>query len=178
MRPRTIAAIALIWPVLELALLIRVGQWIGGGRTVLILLASTALGVVVMRRAGRGALAELAAASRTGGVTTITADGRPATVRSPGERLVMATAGLLLAVPGFLGTAAGLLLLIPGVGRLARAGASRVLRNRLAAAAPQTQVTVVSVDPLPQTTWDGPDNRPDSRRPAITQRDDGPSDEA
>ncbi|MBK6874259.1 MAG: FxsA family protein [Kineosporiaceae bacterium] len=174
MRPRTLAAIALTWPVLELALLIQVGQRIGVGPTLLILLASSVLGVSVMRRAGRGALADLAEAGRAGGVTTITADGPVSTPRSPGERLVTALAGVLLTVPGLLGTIAGLVLLIPGVGRLASAGASRLVRRRIAAAGPQARVRVISVDPMPPTTAADPD----SRRPAITDRDGGPSDEA
>lgn len=89
---------------------------------------------------------------------TIDAQGRPidprwgpidssAPQRSPADRLLLALAGLLLVVPGLIGSALGLVLLLPGVRPLVRAGVRRVAGRRGWVDQP-AQVRVISVEEI------------------------------
>lgn len=181
MRARVWGAVALALPLIELVVLIQVGRRLGPGPTVLIVLASSVLGLAVVRRAGRTALRDLAAAGRRGAgpeVITLDETGRPlGSVGAPsgrpaGEQAVIALAGLLLLVPGLLTSVTGLVLLIPGVSSLAGAAAARLLRRRRATTGPS--VRVISVEPDPGTA------RPrhgaataNSAEPAVRELDGG-----
>lgn len=99
------------WPVSELYVTALVADQLGWGSTLVLLLALSVLGLVVLRastrRAGR-AMARLDAA----GVDPLVASRSGA---AAADTTVQFAAGLLLLVPGFVTGAAGLLLLIPPV---------------------------------------------------------------
>lgn len=108
----------LLLPILEIVGFIVVGDWIGAGPTILLLLLSAVVGTLLVRRQG---LATLAGAQGALG------RGEP-----PGEALFAGfctvVAGILLIVPGFLSDLVGLTLLVPPV----RRGLGYWLLSRLA----------------------------------------------
>lgn len=95
------------FPLLEIALLIKVGQTIGFWPTIVILIAAAVLGIVVVRQQG------LSIVSRAFAVMN---EGKPP-IEPVFDGFVIIMAGFLLMVPGLLTDAAGLLLLIPPVRR-------------------------------------------------------------
>jgi UPF0716 family protein affecting phage T7 exclusion len=121
-RRRVAGACALLWPVLELALLIQVGARLGVVATLLLLLAGAVAGSLVLRRVGAVGIQRLT-----------TANGHaPAAgpVRPGSETALLVLAGVLLIVPGFLSDVAGLALLLPQVRRaLGRRVGNAVLRR-------------------------------------------------
>jgi len=98
----------LLFPVLEIAIFIVVAAAIGLLWAVVLMLATSAAGFLVLRRAGRGKLAGLRVAVADSDVTAIEAN-------TTGFLTVLA--GLLLLLPGFLTDLAGALLLVPGLRR-------------------------------------------------------------
>lgn len=116
--PRLVLAGILGLGLLELVVLVLTVRWIGLGWTLLALVATSLLGVVVVRRAGTRALAQLGAAVR---------DGRPPTADLADAGGVV-LAGFLLVLPGFVGDLLGAALLA----RPVRVGARRLL-GRVAA---------------------------------------------
>jgi UPF0716 protein FxsA len=110
MLPSLRLALVLIFvafPLLEIVLLIKAGETIGFWPTVAILIASAALGMIVIREQGLSMVSRMLAAMSEG--------------RFPLEPLldgyVLVMAGFLLIVPGFLSDAIGLLLLVPPLRR-------------------------------------------------------------
>jgi len=99
------------WPVTELYVAVLVGQQIGAGWTLLLLLGLSALGVLVLRSNGRAWRTVLADAAPTTGAM-LPPPGTGAAAADAGFRLL---AGLLLLVPGFVSGAVGLVLLFPPV---------------------------------------------------------------
>lgn len=87
----------------EIAVFIVVGNWIGVGWTILLALATSAIGLWLFGREGIRALRALGEASRGG--------------KAPGPAAVdaglVALGGLLVFVPGFVSDVVGLLCLIP-----------------------------------------------------------------
>jgi len=87
----------------EIAVFILVGSWIGVGWTILLALATSAIGLWLVGREGIRALRALGAASRSG--------------NAPGPAVVdaglVAVGGFLVFVPGFVSDIVGLLCLIP-----------------------------------------------------------------
>ncbi|HEX5532966.1 MAG TPA: FxsA family protein [Actinomycetales bacterium] len=110
--PWVLAAIVLL-PVVELFGIITVADRIGGGWTLLLLLAAGAAGVLILSRGGPSTFRRVREASRAG--------------RVPGGELADAfltvVGGVLLLVPGFVTDVLALLCLVPP----ARWGARRVL---------------------------------------------------
>ncbi|MGK2913134.1 MAG: FxsA family protein [Porticoccaceae bacterium] len=94
-------------PLLDLCLLIRVGQAIGSGRTIVLMLLIAALGLAVVRRQGFAAL--LRARERL-------AIGEPPS-REMLDAAVLTVAGLLLLIPGFLTDVMALVGLLPPLRR-------------------------------------------------------------
>ncbi len=180
MRARLVTAALLALPVVELFVLVQVGQWLGAPTTLAIVLASSVLGVLVVRWAGRAALTDLAAlgarrAGRSGQVADVTVDesgrvvGRdPAAPSGTGiaDRALTGLAGALLIVPGLIGTAVGLALLVPGVRSMARALMARTARRPLADGG--AGVRIVSVGPPAPTDPAGPPD-PRTERPQTTE---------
>jgi UPF0716 protein FxsA len=114
----------LLLAVAEIAAFVAVVHAIGAGWAVLILAATSLLGLALLRREGiRGWRAFRAAAEA----------GRP-----PGTQVSNSLVGLLgallLALPGFITAVAGLLLVIPPVRGLARRGMEHATERRVSAA--------------------------------------------
>lgn len=99
-------------PIVELYLLIRVGGYLGPLPTILLVLGAGVAGIVVLRRQGTTALQRVATRLQAGEV--------PA--EEVAEGALIAAAGLLLLLPGFVSDALALLLLVPIV-RVRLAGA-------------------------------------------------------
>jgi len=123
-RPLALVPLGLaVLAVAEIAVFVAVTHAIGGLWAVLLLLASSIAGMLLLRREGiRGWRAFRAAAE----------SGRP-----PGGQVSNSLVGLLgallLAVPGFVTAVAGLLLLLPGIRGLARGGIERATARRVSA---------------------------------------------
>jgi UPF0716 protein FxsA len=112
-------------PIAELAVVIQVGQEIGVLWTVVLLVADSILGSVLMRAQGRVAWRRFNEAIAAGKV--------PA--REVLDGALVMFGGLLLLTPGFLTDVLGLLLLIPPTRRLVRAALARRLVHRMVASA-------------------------------------------
>ncbi|MEU7042220.1 FxsA family membrane protein [Streptomyces varsoviensis] len=113
------------WAVLEIWLLILVGEAAGGLTVLALLAAGVLLGSVVIKRAGRRAWERLA--------RTVQAAENPAAApagrESSGNGLMM-LGGLLIMIPGLLSDAAGLLCLFPPTRALLRKTFERRLTRR------------------------------------------------
>ncbi|MFC7342733.1 FxsA family protein [Saccharopolyspora griseoalba] len=109
--------ILLIAGVAEISVLAALGNAIGALPTIGLLLAAAALGVWLLRREGRRTLREFTEAARMR---------RPAD-KEISDGMLLAAAGVLIVVPGFISGLAGLLLLLPPV--------RAVVRKRMIAAA-------------------------------------------
>ena len=114
----------LLTGIVEVAVFVLLGRWIGFGWTILLVAAVSVLGLVLLRREGMRAWRGFRAAAE---------DGRP-----PGPQvsdgLVGLLAGALLAVPGLVTGVVGLLLTVPLVRRLARYRVQRAAERRISAA--------------------------------------------
>lgn len=103
----------------ELAIIIQVGQWLGIGWTIALLLAFSLLGAWLLKREGRRAWSQFRQALAAG--------------RWPGDEVaqggLIIFGGALLLTPGFLTDVVGFLCLLPPT----RAVGSRLLRARLTA---------------------------------------------
>ena len=110
--------VGLAFPLLELAVLIKVGQTIGLWWTVLLLLAAAVGGGLIVQHQGLSA-AQRAAQS--------IARGRPP-IEPVADSLMLMLAGVLLVIPGLITDVAGLALLVPWVRRgVARWALARLL---------------------------------------------------
>jgi UPF0716 protein FxsA len=113
-----LALLFLVVPIAELAVLIRVGQWIGVVNTIGMLILVSVVGAWLAKRAGLSVLRRIQRQLELG--------------QMPGVELVdgslVLLAGVLLITPGFLSDILGILLLLPPV----RATVRRVLRRRFA----------------------------------------------
>jgi len=146
----------LLLPVVELVVAVQVGQLIGTGWTVLLVLAGCALGVVVLRRVGLAAVRLLGDRGQWSGP-------RPAgPVGAGAGAALLGLAGVLLLIPGLLTDAVGLVLLLPPVravlGRRLTSAVQRrvvgvvnrrVVRGETAGPADTIQVEVVEVRDVP-----------------------------
>ncbi len=112
-----LALVFLVLPLAEIAVFIAVGSQIGVGWTLALIVATTILGVATVRRQSLANLRSAQAQARTGAM--------------PGREIVhgalIAFAGLLLILPGFITDTLGLLLLLPPL----REAAWRSLRGRV-----------------------------------------------
>lgn len=99
-------------PVLEIAVFIWVGLWLGFLVALGLSVATTLAGLAVLRHAGRAEVERLRTALADTSVARVTLTG-------PGVLAVLG--GILLVLPGFLTDFAGVLLLIPGSRRLVHA---------------------------------------------------------
>lgn len=110
--------LALAFPLLELAVMIKVGQSLGLWQTILIMIASGVAGGLIIQAQGLSAAQRAAQSLQEG--------------RAPLEPVVdsfmLMLAGFLLAVPGFISDAMAVPLLVPPARRaIARWGLSRLL---------------------------------------------------
>jgi UPF0716 protein FxsA len=113
-----LALLFLVVPIAELAVLIRVGQWIGVVNTIGVLILVSVVGAWLAKREGLGVLRRIQCQLELG--------------QMPGVELVdgflVLLAGVLLITPGFLSDILGILLLLPPI----RAAVRRLLRRRFA----------------------------------------------
>ena len=104
-------------PIIEIALFIQVGGWLGLWPTLGIVVLTAGIGTVMLRAQGLAALGELQRKLQVGE--------DPSATLAHGAMILVS--GLLLLTPGFFTDTVGLLLLIPGV----RAAALRFARDRM-----------------------------------------------
>jgi UPF0716 protein FxsA len=113
-------AALLVIPIAEIAVMVKVAEWIGTGQMIALLLSVSVVGLWIVKRQGTGALRRIRAELGAG--------------RVPGSHLVdgvlLLTAGFLLLVPGFLTDAVGLVLLLPPVRAFVRGRLGRRFRTR------------------------------------------------
>ena len=119
---RPIIAAILLLPLAEIVAFVAVAAWLGLGTAFLLMLVTSLLGFVILRRAGRSGLAHLRAA--VDGIQM-----NEGTRLGP-EHLLTIVAGLLLIVPGFLTDLVGATLLIPAVRHLCGSTVRRWLHRR------------------------------------------------
>jgi UPF0716 protein FxsA len=121
---RLVPPALLLAAVLEIVVFVLVGHAISFGGAILLVLAASAAGVLLVRREGMRAWRRFRASAQAG--------------QPPGEQatdgLVGLTAGLLLALPGLLSGALGVLLALPPVRRLARRWVQGAAERRVSAA--------------------------------------------
>lgn len=107
----------IVVPLLELAAIIQVGQWIGVIPTIVILLVDSLLGAYLLKREGRAAWRNFRSALDRAKLPTVeVVDGA-----------LVIFGGALLLTPGFVTDIVGLLLLFPAT----RAVANRMIRSRV-----------------------------------------------
>jgi UPF0716 protein FxsA len=115
--PLLLVALFVVVPLVELVVIIQVGQVIGTAWTVTLLVADSILGAWLLRREGRRAWQQFRVALEE--------------MRWPGDEVtqgaLVIVGGTLLLTPGFVTDVAGFLLLLPPT----RAVVSKVLRARL-----------------------------------------------
>ena len=118
---RRLRLLAGLWALAEVLVLVLVATWIGLGWTILLSLATSALGWYLLARQGVRALTELRERART----------RQHPGRALGDAGLVAVGGLLMVLPGFLGDVLGLLCLLPGTRGVVRAVLTRLVVGRL-----------------------------------------------
>ena len=120
--PWFVAAALLLVPIIEIFVIIQVGQVIGGWPTVALLLVESALGAWLIKREGRRAWNALRTALQTG--------------RMPGRELsdaaLVLVGGTLLLTPGFVTDVFGFFFVLPFTRPLARKLLTGFLGRRLA----------------------------------------------
>ena len=106
-------------PIIEIALFIQVGGWLGLWPTIGIVILTAAIGTMLLRAQGLATLGELQRQLSSGE--------DPSATLAHGAMILVA--GILLLTPGFFTDGVGFLLLTPPV----RAGAIRFVRSRMTA---------------------------------------------
>jgi len=137
-----VAALLLMVPLVEIAIAVAVGRWIGAGPTLLLIVLGSVLGLWVLRQAGASAMRELG--RLRSGVTP----GREA-----GDAGLRFVAGALLLFPGLLTDMLGLLLLLPPVRSVVAATLAHRVRRRFEIAARRMTVHGEVVDGVTVTSW-------------------------
>ena len=123
-----LALLFVVLPVVEIYVLIQIGQVIGAWWTVLLLIADGFLGSWLMKREGSRAWAALQAALSEGRM--------PARQLADGALILIG--GTLLITPGFVTDVAGLFCVLPLTRPVARAALTRYLARRMLAASTGT----------------------------------------
>jgi len=155
----------------EISLFVLVGGAIGLLPTLAIVLGSGVLGGIILRGLGQKALAQMAGSVR-----------EPRALASAGDGVLVAIAGILLILPGFLTDLAGLVLLVPLVRQVLLRRLAQGIRNgsggmsmhvvmgadprpntrRASAIDPMTEGDIIEgevLDPLPEPPSSGPPRR-------------------
>jgi UPF0716 protein FxsA len=108
--------IVVLFPALEIFVIVEMVHWIGGAWTLLALVAGALLGVVVMRRAGASWWRALR--GRTVTASGLEVAGQQPDPRAAASASLLFLAGLLIFLPGFISDAIGLILLLPPIRKL------------------------------------------------------------
>ncbi len=111
----------LLLPIIEIAVIVAVGEAIGGWPTFLLIVATSLLGAWLIRREGAKAWRALDQAVRSGRMPT----------REIADGIVVLVGGGLLLVPGFVTDVVGLVLVLPFVRPVARNLLAAVISRRL-----------------------------------------------
>ncbi|MFI7064381.1 FxsA family protein [Kribbella sp. NPDC050124] len=147
--PWFVALALLVVPILEIYVIIQIGQVIGGWPTVGLLLVESALGAWIIKREGRRAWNALQSALQTG--------------KMPGRELsdaaLVLVGGTLLLTPGFVTDIFGFFFVLPFTRPVARRGLSAFLSRRLT-----TQLGGVNLTGFPPPT-----TRPDPTSGDVIQ---------
>ena len=144
---RLTLALLLLMPIIEIAVIVAVGQAIGGWPTFLLLVATSLLGAWLIRREGGRAWRALEQAVRSGRM--------PA--REIADGVVVLVGGGLLLAPGFVSDVLGLLLVLPFTRPVARSMLATVISRRLVAQTERfTGPTVAGQPGWDQQTPQGP----------------------
>jgi UPF0716 protein FxsA len=142
--------VVVMLPVAEIAVFILVALSIGWLWAIGLFLATSFIGVFVLKRSGRGDLDRFGAALAKDGVRAIH-------LESPG--LAAMVGGILLVLPGFITDALGALLFVPPLRRWAGAIIGRAYRKR------RRGPSAPAVIDLPPDQWDEvPEGRIEDRR--------------
>ena len=110
----------LIVPIVEIAVIIQVGQLIGVWPTVLLLVVESALGAWLVRREGRRAWASLQAVFSEGGSPDVALT----------DTALVLVGGTLLLTPGFVTDVVGFACILPFTRPLVRAAVVRAVARR------------------------------------------------
>ena len=121
---RLVAIAFLVLPLLEIFVIVAVGQAIGAWPTILLLLLAAVLGVWLIRREGGRAWRALNQAVQSGRM--------PA--REIADGIIVLVAGTFLLVPGFITDVVGLLLVLPFTRPIARSMLASVISRRMVVA--------------------------------------------
>jgi UPF0716 protein FxsA len=116
-----LVALFIVVPLIEIAVIIQVGQWLGVLNTIGLLLLVSVVGAWLVKRQGLGALRRIRDQQQEGKV--------PAVAVFDGALILVA--GVLLLFPGFVTDVFGLLLLVPPVRAAVRAFLRRRFRARV-----------------------------------------------
>jgi UPF0716 protein FxsA len=143
-----LAAMFIVVPLVEVYLLVQLGQAIGAWWTILVLIADGILGSLLVRREGGRAWRALQDA--------LSSHRMPATELADGALILVG--GTLLLTPGFLSDAAGLFCILPFTRPLARRVLARVITRRL---------TQRLSPAAPSPAWPGPATRARGPRPDV-----------
>jgi UPF0716 protein FxsA len=131
--PLIVFVLLVLIPAVEIASIILMTSWVGGAATFALILIGAVLGFIVMRQAGRSWWAGLRTAA--GGVDErgVSSPARAPDGALAADRGLLFLAGLLIAIPGFVGDVLGLLLLVPPVRSLLRVAAAAWFVRRFVA---------------------------------------------
>jgi UPF0716 protein FxsA len=124
----SLVALAIIVGIVEIAVMIQVGHWIGVVNTIGLLLLISVIGAWLVKHQGLGVLRKIREQRMAGQL--------PAAPVFDGALLLVA--GVLLVIPGFVTDALGLLLLVPPVRAVARRFATRRFLRRVQVVRPST----------------------------------------
>jgi UPF0716 protein FxsA len=116
-----VVLLLVLWPLVEIAVFLQVVDWIGVLNTLALMLAISLCGAWMVKRQGVGTLARMRAELDDGRIPT-----GPMT-----DGGLLAAAGFLLLVPGFVTDVFGLALLVPPVRRGARHALGRRFSRRI-----------------------------------------------
>ncbi|GAA2166815.1 FxsA family protein [Actinomadura napierensis] len=131
MLPLALVLAFLLTPVLEIYLLVQVGEAIGAWPTVGLLVAETLLGGWIVRREGRRAWRSLQETVRRGAVPD----------RELGDAALVMAGGVLLLIPGLITDVLGLAFVLPFTRPLVRRVASRYAARRMRIAGDRASMT-------------------------------------
>jgi len=122
--------VLVVVPIVEIYLLVRVGQEIGAGPTIFLLIAFSVIGYWLMRHEGRRAWLAVVRSLQAGRMPN----------RELADGALVLAGGALLIVPGFLTDAVGLLMVLPFTRPLVRGLLLAYARRRLPGAPPAADV--------------------------------------
>ena len=131
----------IVVPLLEIFVLIQVGQVIGAWWTILLLIADSLLGTWLIRREGGRAFAALRSALNSGQM--------PAKELADGALILIG--GTLMLTPGFVTDLLGILLILPLTRPIARRALTGVVTRRLMGAGVAAYMPRPGMDDTPRT---------------------------